>query len=115
MYRMLYMLLAASFAIAFAVMVAPPLLASGDIPGAFADGFVNPYASGYALDAIICWCVLAVWVVQEAKQHHVRHGWIALVLGIAPGVATGFAVYLLMRERQLKSMGTNSKNLGENK
>lgn len=100
-YRFAYMALAAAFALAFAVIVAPPLLASGDIPGAFAAGFVNPYASGYSLDVILCWCVLAVWVVQESRELGIRHGWIALLLGVAPGVATGFAVYLLLRERQL--------------
>ena len=102
MYRPIYAILAALFAAAFGVIVLPPLLASGDVLGAFAAGFVNPYASGYALDAILCWCVLAVWVVQEARERGIRHGWVALLLGVVPGVATGFAVYLLLRERQLR-------------
>ena len=100
MYQALYLILGLAFALAFAVMVVPPLWASGDILAAFAAGFVNPYASGYALDAILCWCILAVWVVQEAREQGIQHGWVALLLGIAPGVATGFAVYLLMREAQ---------------
>ncbi len=100
MYQTLFVALGAGFAIVFGLLVLPPLLASGDILGAFAAGFVNPYASGYAMDAIFCWCVLAVWVIQEAREKSVRHGWLALVLGVAPGVATGFAVYLLLRERQ---------------
>lgn len=108
MYRFLYMALAAGFAAAFGIMVVPPLIESGDVLGAFAAGFVNPFSSGYALDAILCWCVLAVWVAQDARERGVRHGWIALLLGVAPGVATGFAVYLLMRERQL----TETTNLG---
>ncbi len=100
MYRLLLIILAIGFAAVFAVLVLPPLLASRDVIGAFAAGFVNPYAAGYAWDAIFCWAVLAVWVVKEARQDGVRHGWIALVLGLAPGVATGFAVYLLMRAGQ---------------
>ena len=94
------MLLALGFAVLFAAVVVPPLLASGDVLGAFAAGFVNPYSSGYALDAISCWLVLAVWVIYEAKSRHVRYGWVALLLGVAPGVATGFAVYLLLRMRR---------------
>jgi hypothetical protein len=90
----------AGFALAFGFVVMPPLLASGDIAGGFAAGFVNPYASGYALDTIACWCVLAAWVAYERSQYGVRHGWLALVLGVAPGVATGFALYLLLRMRQ---------------
>ena len=94
-------LLGAGFALAFCVIVIPPLLANPDIVGAFAAGFVNPYSSGYLLDVITCWCVLAAWVVYEARTEGIRHGWIALLLGIVPGVATGFAVYLLLRLRQL--------------
>lgn len=104
MYTWLYAALAAGFALLFAVVVLPALLESGDVLGAFAAGFVNPYASGYALDAIFCWFVLAVWVVQEARTQDVRHGWIALLLGVVPGVATGFALYLLIRMRQLKAV-----------
>lgn len=100
LFRVLLCLIAVGFAAAFSVIVIPPLAASPDIVGAFAAGFVNPYASGYALDAISCWCVLAVWVIYEAKNDGIRHGWIPLLLGLAPGVATGFAVYLLMRLHQ---------------
>ena len=103
LYRLLLILIAAGFSLAFCVMVVPPLLASGDVLGAFAAGFVNPYASGYALDAICCWGVLAVWVIHEARTLGIRRGWIALLLGAVPGVAVGFAVYLLMRSGQAKA------------
>ena len=101
-FRSLLRLVAAGYAIAFGVIVVPPLLESRDIVGAVAAGFVNPYASGYALDAITCWLVLAVWVVYEARVLGVKHGWVALALGIAPGAATGFAVYLLLRQGQVR-------------
>lgn len=100
-FRILLVLLAVGFAAAFTVIVVPPLLQSGDIVGAFAAGFVNPYSSGYALDTILCAAVLAVWVIYEAKALGIERGWIALVLCVAPGVATGFAVYLLLRMNQL--------------
>lgn len=100
-YALLLWILGLGFALAFSAMVMPAVVRDGDVMGAFAAGFVNPYAAGYALDAILCWCVLAVWVAHEARSRRVRHGWIALALGIAPGVATGFAFYLLLRLRQL--------------
>ena len=98
-FKALLILIALGFAAAFTIICVPPLLASGDVVGAFAAGFVNPFASGYSLDAISCWTVLAVWVIHEARTLGVRRGWIALLLGVVPGVATGFAVYLLIRMR----------------
>lgn len=99
------MLLAAlgiGFALAFTVFVVPAFLAKPDVLGAFAGGFVNPFASGYALHTIVCWLILAAWLIHERTTAGIRHGWIALLLGIVPGVATGLAVYLLMRIRQAK-------------
>lgn len=93
---------AALFTAIFAVVVVPPLIAEPDIIGAFAAGFVNPYASGYSSDVLICWVILAAWVAYEARTHGVKHGWICLLLGAVPGVAVGFALYLLLRRRQLR-------------
>lgn len=98
-FKALLTLLALGFAMAFCVVVVPPFLASPDAIGAALAGFVNPFAAGYATDTIMCWCVLATWVWFEARTTGMRHGWIALALGVVPGVATGFAVYLLMRLR----------------
>lgn len=100
LYRSLLVLLGGGFAVAFVVICVPPLLENPDLVAAAMAGFVNPFASGYALDAIFCWCVLTVWVVYEAKVKGVRYGWIAPLLGVAPGVATGFAFYLLLRMKQ---------------
>lgn len=101
LFHALLTLLGATFAAIFAVLCIPPLLENPDIVAAAMAGFVNPFSSGYALDAIFCWLVLAVWVIHEARTLGIRHGWVALVLGAVPGVATGFALYLLMRARQL--------------
>jgi hypothetical protein len=95
--------LAVGFATVFALIVVPPLLASGDVIGAIAAGFVNPYSTGYSVDVIMCWFVLAAWVIYEARTLNIRHGWVALLLGLVPGVATGFALYLLIRMRQLRA------------
>ena len=50
--------------------------------------------------ALFTWSVLAIWVLYEARMKGIRHGWIALALGVVPGVATGFGVYLLLRLNQ---------------
>lgn len=99
-FRLLLILLAAGFTIAFVAICIPPFIENPDILGAFAGGFVNPYATGYSLDVFVTWGVLAVWVVFEAKAKGIRHGWVALALGVVPGVAVGFACYLLLRLKQ---------------
>ncbi|MFZ5757122.1 MAG: DUF2834 domain-containing protein [Pseudomonadota bacterium] len=96
-FRAILILLAAAFTIVFMAVCIPPFLQDPDILAAFGAGFVNPYASGYALDIFFTWAVLAAWVVYEAKVKGIRHGWVALALGVVPGVAAGFALYLLLR------------------
>jgi len=85
-------------------MVVPSLVANLDVVGAFAAGFVNPYASGYSTDVIVCWGILAAWVAYEARAYSVKHGWICLVLGVVPGVAVGLALYLLVRSKQVSEV-----------
>lgn len=101
LFRRLIALCAVLFIAYFCIVVVPPLVENPDVVGAFAAGFVNPYASGYSTDVICCWIILALWVVFEARQYSVKRGWICLLLGIVPGVAVGFAAYLLIRSRQL--------------
>lgn len=101
LFRIALVILAAAFSVFFLFVVVPPLIANPDIWGALRAGFVNPYASGYSTDVIICWAILALWVVYEAREYGVRHGWICLLLGLIPGVAVGLALYLLIRSRQL--------------
>lgn len=101
MFEKTVLLFGGLFAVAFAVIVVPPLIESGDIVGAFAAGFVNPYASGYSLDAILCAFILIAWVLYERSAFGIRHGWVAIPLCFVPGVATAFAVYLVLRTRTL--------------
>ena len=91
------------FALFFFITLGPVLIENPDVIGAFKAGYVNPYSSGFATDAIACWMVLAAWVVYEKFQKGIKHGWIALVIGLVPGVATAFALYLVMRMRQLQA------------
>ena len=101
--------IASIFTAIFCIIFIPSAIFSGDIVGGFAAAFVNPYASGYASDAIACWVILAAWVAYEAKTLNIRHGWICVVLGIIPDVAVGFAAYLLLRMKQL---GNDTPRLG---
>lgn len=94
--------LALGFSVFFAAVVVPPLLEDPDIVGALAAGFVNPYAAGYSTDVIFCWLILAAWVLYEATANGVRRGWLCLLVGLVPGVAVGFAAYLLVRHSQMK-------------
>lgn len=87
------------FILLFSMLVIPPLLVSPDIIGAFQAGFVNPFSSGYSIDVICCWFILLFWIIYEAPK--VKYGWVCLIIGLIPGVAVGFAVYLLLRTKQL--------------
>lgn len=89
------------FAGFFFITLGPLLVENQDVIAAFKAGYVNPYSSGFATDAIACWLVLAAWVVYEKYEKGMKHGWIALLIGLVPGVATAFALYLVMRMRQL--------------
>ena len=92
---------AAVFTALFVYWCIPPMIENPDLIGAFAAGFVNPYSSGYAADTLACWAILTAWIAYEARTKGVRHGWIFALLGIIPGVAVGFAGYLLLRAGQL--------------
>lgn len=98
--------LAIGFTIAFCAICVPPLMRDFDPVGAALDGFVNPFAAGYATDILFTYAVLAVWIFYDATVNGIRKGWIALPIGLVPGVAAGLAVYLLMRTKQLADRGT---------
>ena len=101
-FRVTIVLIAAVFSAYFVAVVLPPLIENPDIVGAFQAGFVNPYSSGYSADVFGCWAILAVWVLYEARTYSVKGGWICLLAGVVPGVAVGFAAYLLTRSTQMK-------------
>ena len=89
-----------AFTAAFAVLVMPSLLRDRSILDALSAGFVNPYATGFSLDTLSSWLVLTVWIIYEARASGIRHGWIAIALGLIPGTATGLAAYLILRTMQ---------------
>ena len=90
-----------AFLAIFVTVVVPPFLADPDVVGAFGAGFVNPYASGYSSDTILCWAILSLWILHERRMRGVKHGLWCIPLGVVPGVAVAFAAYLLLRARQL--------------
>lgn len=102
-------LVAAIFTLVFSWLVVPALLRDGDVIGAFASGFVNPYASGYSMDVILCWVALLILVVHDRRQSGIRGGVWYLLLGIVPGVAVGLALYLASRQRQLAGSSAESR------
>lgn len=102
-FQILVGIVAITFAAIFTVIVVPALIADADpVAGALA-GFVNPYSSGYAWDTILCGVILTIWILYERKALGIRHGWICILLGLVPGVAVGFGLYLILRFRQLRN------------
>lgn len=101
-YKICLALIALMFTIIFCILIIPPLIDNPDVIGAFSAGFVNPYASGYSTDVLCCWLILLVWIIYESSI--IKYGWVCVLLGIVPGVAVGFALYLLLRLNQLRSI-----------
>jgi hypothetical protein len=99
-YRSLVGLIGVGFAIFFFVTIGPLFFQQPDLIAAFKAGYVNPYSLGFATDAIACWLILVCWVIYKKLQKGIKHGLLAIMLGFVPGVATGFAVYLLLRSYQ---------------
>ena len=93
--------LSAVFVAVFSVAVAPTFFGDQLNVVTAAEGmFANAYATWASIDAIFTWLVLAVWIVYENEYRGVRHGWIALVVGLI-WVAVGLAIYLLVRHREI--------------
>lgn len=101
-FRLIIILVALIFTYIFCFVVLPTFIEKPDFIGAVLSGFVNPYATGYSADAISCWVILMIWIIYEAKTTSIKYGWICLLIGIVPGVAVGFATYLLLRTFVLK-------------
>ena len=49
--------------------------------------------------------ILSAWILYERCIHGVRNGLWFILLGVIPGVAVGFAGYLLLRARQGQRTG----------
>lgn len=101
LYHGCLMALALGFSLFFITTIGPALLNDPNIIAAIMAGFVNPFASGYSTDVILCWVVLMLWVVYEARAYQIKGGWVCLLLGLVPGVVVGLALYLIVRDRQL--------------
>lgn len=93
--------LALGFSLFFFATIGPALVENPDVMAGILAGFVNPFASGYATDVILCAVVLFLWISYDAQHHGIKHGWICVILSFVPGVVVGFALYLILRERQL--------------
>ncbi|PJZ47570.1 DUF2834 domain-containing protein [Leptospira saintgironsiae] len=102
-FKNLLIILGSVFTAGFLYLVLPPLSQNFDVIGAFLGGFVNPFSSAYALDIIFTWLVLAAWIIYDAKTKGIKNGWIALLLGVVPGVAVGAAYYIYLREKQSRN------------
>lgn len=103
-FKTLLLTLAAGFTLLFAVIVIPAFIQEPNILAAFGAGFVNPFSSGYSLDVFFCYAILALWIIYDAKAYSVKYGWLCLIVGAVPGVAVGFALYLFIRQQQVKEI-----------
>ena len=103
--ELILLAIAIAFTIFFALIVMPHVVENPNILEFFTLGFVNPISSGYSMDTILCWVVLLVLVIYDAANYRIKNGWLCVLLGAVPGVAVGFALYLITRNRQMQNLG----------
>lgn len=92
--NILFLLVLFFYALPHAVELADPVAIS-------LAGFANPISSAWATDVLATWTILAFWIIYEARHYNVKYGWVCILLGVFPGVAFGFCLYLLLRLRQI--------------
>lgn len=74
--------------------------------GAAADlAFANAVSSSFSADLLIGFAAFAVWVIAEARRIEMRRGWVYPLLGLVVAFAFAFPLFLLLRERHLRTRG----------
>ena len=48
----------------------------------------------------MCWFIMSSWIIYERKQYGYKYGYLCIALGMMPGAAVGFALYLYLRMKQ---------------
>lgn len=74
-----------------------------DIGGFFGAGFATPAASSLSTDLTVAFVVFLVWMIVEAGRIGMRNRWVYVLAGFAVAFAFAFPLFLLMRERHLRS------------
>lgn len=69
-------------------------------------GFVNPAAASLTIDVLVAFAVFIVWALAESRRIGMRHGWLYPVLGLLVAFAFAFPLFLLLRERYLRTMSS---------
>ena len=77
-----------------------------DVPRFFADLFVNPVSSFFALDVMISAIALAAFVLVEGRREGVRPLWLPIAATFLIGVSCGLPLFLALRERALVQRAT---------
>jgi hypothetical protein len=68
-----------------------------------AEAFSVPAARSISVDLTIACTAWIVWMVREARALKMRHWWVYIVLVFAVAFAFACPLFLLMRERRLRT------------
>ena len=69
-------------------------------------GFVNPAAASMTIDLLVAFAVFVFWTLAEARRLGMRGAWSYPALGLLVAFAFAFPLFLLMRERRLRSLAS---------
>jgi Terpene cyclase DEP1 len=79
---------------------------SGDVEGGYLQGwFANAASSSAAVDLLVVFAVLSVFMVLEGRRVGMRWPWVYSVLALPTAIAFTFPLFLLLRERRLLTQG----------
>ena len=72
-----------------------------DIPAMGLLAFANPIAASLSSELLVLYLFGIIWLVVEARRVRMKHWWFYLLFGTYVAWASGFLLFLAMRERQL--------------
>jgi hypothetical protein len=76
--------------------------------GFFAAGFVNPAASSLTVDLVIACTAFFAFVLVEGRRLQMRWAWLLIPYALLVAFASAFPLFLLLRERRLRSSSANT-------
>lgn len=72
-----------------------------DIPAMIGLAFANPIAASLSSELLVFYLFGMVWLVAEARRLTMKHWWFYLVFGTYIAWASGFLLFLAMREKKV--------------
>ena len=78
-----------------------------NVPHFVSQATATPIAAFGWSDLVVSGAVVAAFILTEGRRLGMRHAW-ASMLGLIVGVSLALPLFLLLRQRHLEAMGSNT-------